>query len=245
MNEEISETAKAVQEVAKTTRTGIEATQQLGGFVSRIINEPVEAVVGILSDRLQFIRAERQLRLVDRWREILKERKIEGALRIVPPKFALPIIENASLEEEDELQDLWANLLASAVDPNFKGEMRSAFIEIIKQLEVVDVHILNAIFEEARREDYEDKDAFTNYLLKNLVSPKRITNRLNISLEVYETSIDNLLRVRCVSSNVEYQRYSRTDSYAGTRGDLLNYADYDLVCLTPLGVSLIGACTGK
>jgi hypothetical protein len=245
MSSEIEESAKAIQEVAKATRTGIEATKQLGGFVSRIINEPVEAVVGILSDRLQFIRAERQLRLAERWREILKERRIEGSLRIVPPKFALPIIENASLEEDDELQDLWANLLASAVDLNFKGEMRSAFIEIIKQLEVVDVHILNAIFEEARRKDNEDKDAFTNYLLKNLVGPSRIVNRLNIDLEVCETSIDNLLRVRCVSSNVAYQRYSATDSYAGSRGDLLNHADYDLVCLTPLGINLIGACTGK
>jgi hypothetical protein len=175
----------------------------------------------------------------------LKERGIEGALRIVPPKLALPIIENASLEEDDEMQDLWANLLASAVDPDFKGGIRSAFIEIIKQLEVVDVHTLNAIFEESRRKDDEGKDALTNYLFKNLVGPNRIVSKLNIDLQVYETSIDNLLRVKCVSSNVEYQRYSRTDSYAGSRGDLLNYADYDLVCLTPLGISLISACTGK
>jgi hypothetical protein len=159
MNNEIEESAKAVQEVAKATRTGIEATRQLGGFVSRIINEPVEAVVGIFTDRLQFIRAERQLRLTNRWLEILKERNIQGALRIVPPKFALPIIENASLEEDDELQDLWANLLASAVDPNFKGEMRAAFIDIIRQLEVADVHILDFMFKEARREDDKDKDA--------------------------------------------------------------------------------------
>ena len=38
MDNEITESAKAVQEVAKTTRVGIEATQKLGGFVSRIIN---------------------------------------------------------------------------------------------------------------------------------------------------------------------------------------------------------------
>ena|ERR1041385_7520473 len=105
MKNEIEETAKAVQEVAKTTKTGIEATRQVGAFVSRIINEPLEAVVGMFTDKLQFMRAERQLRLVERWPQILRERKIEGALRIVPPKFALPIIENASLEEDDELQD--------------------------------------------------------------------------------------------------------------------------------------------
>lgn len=245
MNNEIEETAKAIQEVAKTTRTGIEATQQVGGFVSRIIDEPVEAVVGILTDRLQFIRAGRQLRLAERWRQVLNERKIGGVLRIVPPKLALPIIENASFEEDDELQDLWANLLASAVDPNRKTTIRSAFIEILRQLEVVDVQVLNAIFEETRRTDNEGQDTLTNFLSKNLVSPNRIINKLKIDLAVYETTIDNLLRVRCVSSNVEYQRHSRTDSYAQSRGDLLNHADYDVVCLTPLGLSFISACTGK
>lgn len=245
MNNEVEESAKAIQEVAKAARTGIEATRQLGGLVSRIINEPVEAVVGIFTDRLQFMRAERQLRLADRLREILEERNIQGALRIVPPKFALPIVENASLEEDDELQDLWANLLASAVDANFKGEMRAAFIDIIRQLEVVDVHILDFMFKEARREDDKDKDAPTNYLHNNLISPNRIVERLNITLEACETSIDNLLRLRCVSSNVEFQRYSAEDSYAGPRGDLLNHGDYDLICLTPLGVNLIGACTGR
>ena len=54
--DEVSESAKAVQEVAKTTKAGIEATEKLGGFVSKIINEPIDAVVGILSDKLKFVR---------------------------------------------------------------------------------------------------------------------------------------------------------------------------------------------
>jgi hypothetical protein len=102
MDNKIEETAKAVQEVAKTARTGIEATRQVGSFVSKLINEPLEAVVGRLTDKVQFIRAERQVRLSERWREILRERNIEGVLGIVPPKLAFPIIENASLEEDDE-----------------------------------------------------------------------------------------------------------------------------------------------
>lgn len=35
MNNKIEESAKAVQEVAKATKTGIEATQQLGGYLSK------------------------------------------------------------------------------------------------------------------------------------------------------------------------------------------------------------------
>lgn len=241
MSDEISETARAVQEVAKVTKAGVEATARLGGFVSEITKEPLETITGIFSDRLRFMRWERQLRLYDREMEILRQRGIEGNTRTVPPKLALPIIENASLEEDNELQDLWAQLLASALDPAFKGRLRTAFIDIIKQLDVTDVHILNTIYAEMVRPDAGDD--YRAYLAKTLIGPNLIVSKLNIALEVYENSIDNLLRLRLVSSNVEFQRYSANESYAGARGDLINHRDYDLVSLTPLGLSLLEACT--
>jgi hypothetical protein len=83
-----------------------------------VTGESIEAVTGMLSDRLRFMRWERQLRLRDRMLEVVRERRIEGQFNIVPPKLALPIIEYGSLEEDDELQGLWAHLLASALDPN-------------------------------------------------------------------------------------------------------------------------------
>lgn len=75
MSQEISESAKAIQEVAKTTRTGIEATTKLGGFIAKVINELIEHVIGILSDRLRFMRWERQLRLRDRVIEKIRRGK--------------------------------------------------------------------------------------------------------------------------------------------------------------------------
>ncbi len=66
MFDEVTEAAKAVQETAKTARSGIEATQALGRFVSRITTEPLETVMGILNDKLQFVRWERKLRLAER-----------------------------------------------------------------------------------------------------------------------------------------------------------------------------------
>ena len=208
MFDEITETAKAVQETAKTARTGIEATQALGKFVSRITTEPLETVMGILNDKLQFMRWERKLRLAERGREILHQRGIQGPLRPIPYKLALPIVEHASLEDNDELQDLWANLLASAVDPRFEGLIRAAYIDIIRQLEVIDVHVLNVVYEsyEQWREErlmlLEGKVAGDNYYSPRLhpVDKADIRERLGMSSSVYENSIDNLIRVRCVGT---------------------------------------------
>ena len=121
LGDEIDETAKATQEIAKTTRKALEVSEKVGSFVAKVIGQPLESAVGMLSDKLRYMRWERQLRMVDRCEEILKKRLVEGKIRPVPPKLALPIMENASLEDNDELQNIWANLLSSALDPTYKG----------------------------------------------------------------------------------------------------------------------------
>jgi len=250
MPDEITESAKAVQESAKTVRAGIEATQQLGSFVSRITTEPLETVVGILNDKLQFMRWERKLRLAARGREIIDERGIEGPLRPIPYKLALPIIENASLEDNDELQDLWANLLASAVDPKFDGLIRAAYIDIIKQLEVVDVHLLSVMYrsykawlDEKKRTAIQSDYYFSP--IKHAVSKIDITERLGISFAAYENSVDNLMRVRCLASYVADEtidtEVNTVPNYAAVTVDYR----YEFICITSLGVSFVEACTGS
>jgi hypothetical protein len=228
MPDEVSEVARAAQETAKTVRTGIEATQELGRFVSRITTEPLETVMGILNDKLQFVRWERKLRLAERGRQILDQRGIQGPLRPIPYKLALPIIENASLEDNDELQDLWANLIASAVDPKFEGLIRAAYIDIIRQLEVIDVHLLNAVYESYQQwlEERlrEGKEPGSGYCLPihHKVYKNHIIERLGISSSVYDDSTDNLIRVRCVG---------------------LYFYHSGEIFITFLGVSFVEACT--
>ncbi len=103
MNNEVAEIAKATQEVAKATRTGIEAAQGFGSFVARVLGEPIETAVGLVSDKLKFVRFERQMRLANRYSEVMAQRGLRSEEQPVPPKIALPAIENASLEEDDEL----------------------------------------------------------------------------------------------------------------------------------------------
>jgi len=124
VNNEVTEIAKATQEVAKTARTGIEAAQGLGSFLAKVLGEPIETAVGLVSDKLKFVRFERQMRLADRYSEVMVRRGLSSEEQPVPPKIALPAIENASLEEDDELQDLWANLLASSHDKTLNGVVR-------------------------------------------------------------------------------------------------------------------------
>lgn len=209
--DEFTESAKAVQEVAKTSNTALGIVKDFGGFVSRIIGEPIDEAVGMLTDKLRYSRWERRQRLIERSKQFIEERDIKGELKPVTPKIALPIIENASLEDNDELQDLWARLIASSVDPNFDGTLRTAFIDILKQLEVIDVHILNYIYNKYLKEIESNTKQIKHSKNPNLkiynlngnrvpIWGKIVIKNLGISGISYMESIDNLIRVRCVAS---------------------------------------------
>jgi Abortive infection alpha len=248
MSDEITESAKAVQEVAKVASVGIQATTKLGGFLAKVTREPVEAVTGILTDRLRFMRWERQVRLVDRSREIMLERGIGQEFRPIPPKIALPIVENASIEDNDELQDLWANLLVSALDPNHPDSIRIAFIDILKQLEVVDANVLNRVYLRTieRSEKTEREWRSQNIESRNLkddpirfgISSRELIDGLGISNRVYENAIDNLVRVRCLAPYIE--DYDIEGDISDNLPSIVH--EYDWVSITPLGISFIQAC---
>ena len=236
MTNEIIETAKATQEVAKATTKGLEVSEKVGGFFAKVLGEPIEIATGILGDKLKFMRWERQVRLVDQVQKINQDRGIEGKEIPVAPKIAIPIIENASLEENDLLQDLWAKLMSSSQGKESSTEVRSAFIDIIKQLEVIDVQILNAMF-----------DGYVNAVGRKNIhkeTPRKISfsktdimNALQISEYIYEDAIDNLMRVRCVCSEVKVM-----NSFSAGGESMTVDKGYDSLNLTSLGVRFVVAC---
>jgi hypothetical protein len=56
-------------------------------------------------------------------------------------------LEAAADEDNEQLQDLWARLLAAAMGPNRRDAMRQSFIAVVKQMDPIDVLVLKAIFE--------------------------------------------------------------------------------------------------
>ncbi|MCG7983800.1 MAG: DUF4393 domain-containing protein [Candidatus Thiodiazotropha lotti] len=129
----------------------VSVSDKLGEFVAKAIGEPLEEASGMLADRIRFMRWEQQIRLVDRCKEIARNRGIEGKETPAPTKSVLPLIEAASLESEPELEELWAQLLTSYVDPQLSN-VRTGYVEIVKQLEAVDAKILKICYTQ-----YENK----------------------------------------------------------------------------------------
>jgi hypothetical protein len=158
-----NEQAKAAQEISKTTNTVVIAASDFAGFIARLFNNSVVSnSFGLLADRLQFYRWERAELLFKKTQEKLHQRGIKE-LRTVPPKILLPLIENATLEEDDELHTLWANLLVTALTPQ-KEEVHALYINILRQLSGSQAKLLFKIFKE--HADLEESWKWGKKLLK-------------------------------------------------------------------------------
>lgn len=228
----------------------VKAAEKLGGFLSNVFGAPISTSVGMLQDKLAVVRWERQLRLADRVREITHERAVSGQPTSVPPRLAVPIIENASLEEDNYLQDLWAHLLSAAMNSETNINVRNAFVDIIKQLEPIDVKILELCYKKYREgrarkiARYGDKSWFREGdSIEYQIRQKEIVEALEITTVEYKTAVDNLIRTRLLASYIEDNEIqSEVDGDEQYYEASLHYG-YHSVCITQLGVSFVLVCT--
>ena len=140
------ETAKAVQEVSKATGKAVDASREFGGFISRFIAGPLEQGVGIFEDRLRYMRWERQTRLMVRANEYMSSLGVSGPTKSIPLKFAVPLFQAASLEDDDYIQDLWARLLVNVSVMECGIEPKRMYIDILERLSPLEAQILEKIY---------------------------------------------------------------------------------------------------
>ncbi|MCK5660156.1 MAG: DUF4393 domain-containing protein [Methanosarcinales archaeon] len=253
---EIEDAAKAVTACANLGDTSVKAVEKSGAFFAKVFGTTIENAVGIIDDELKYLRWERRTRLIDRVNEYHKERGLIE-VRPIPPKFAIPLIVNATLEEENDLQDIWCKLIANALDPNFDTEIRYAFIEIIKSLTSLDAKILRLLYiattEYGSNLDHKfflKHKSDPNFKVKSTIADSLgvgcAENHFGCSGENFNVAIDNLFRTRCLEDAP--MRYTRNLSgrYEEVIPSSREYKDMFYLfigCkLTPLGLSFVETC---
>ena len=142
----IIEPSKAVQEVAKTTGKAIDLVRDFGGFIAKHIDGPMEQGIGIVKDKLRYMRFERQIRYMERVNQLMISLGEDAPTKAIPLKLAVPLFQAASLEDDDYLQDMWAKLLVNASISERGMELRRAHIDILEKLSHLEVLILEKIY---------------------------------------------------------------------------------------------------
>ena len=220
----MAEVGKGTQEAAKTADHALYVGEKFGGFISRIIGGSLEQAAGIFEDKLKYHRWERQIRFMDRVNEVLADRRHPSSSRPVPLNVAIPIFEAASLEEDDDLQDLWARLLANAADADSGSEVRRGFVSILQDFGHMEARLLQVIHDAPP--------------LGNGVPTKRLPDEYlqpgeeeepGLPPEPVQIGLWNLMRLGCIDSAGTW------DSLTGIRR----------VQITALGKALFNACSAS
>jgi Abortive infection alpha len=135
-----------MSEAYDLAKAGFDAAMApMADLIEKIAGPAAEEIGLTLRDSVKFYRARRRLRLLQRTKEMFDELGVEP--RPVPFKLLLPIIENGSNEEDDELQDRWAALLVSS---SGDGASMPGAPDILRQLTKEDVLLLQLAYDYIR-----------------------------------------------------------------------------------------------
>lgn len=141
-------TAKALEEGAKTLGKGLDLVGGLGAYMARAFGGVPQNLVGVLiGDWLIHKRVRRWAVLQAETKRYLDQRNVPEPYEDVSPSIAVPLIEAAVDEDRPDLADLWARLLAAALDPKRRANVRQNVIATLKQLEPLDAAVLQAVYE--------------------------------------------------------------------------------------------------
>lgn len=107
---------------------------------------PAAEEVGLVGrDLVRYYRAEIQIRFFEKFKRICEQGHIN--LKHVALPLLFDIVQRGTIEENEELQDLWANLLANAADSRSEILVKTAFPDILKQISRDEASYLDELFE--------------------------------------------------------------------------------------------------
>ncbi|WEY37765.1 Abi-alpha family protein [Paraburkholderia sp. SUR17] len=220
-----TEGAKAIGEVAKTAGKVVDAARDMGGFIAKYTHGTLEQAMGIVHDKIAYARWERQYRLMDRASAFLSARGVKHPPTGIPLKLAVPLLQAATLEDDDYVQDMWAQLLVnSSIEPNPQNR---AFISMLENMTPLDALVLNEL---ARAEGTPYTPMLT-YELPERAHPVldlKSVEPLTDPSEDVAFSLSNLARISAITP-------------AATWDGGITVAQ---VKLTMLGRQLVRACSG-
>jgi len=187
----MEEQAKAIQEIATTTGKAIDASVRVGSFLSKIFGDAFREIGEAFHDWAKYFRYKNLLSIQDKVEAIHKKRGIQGNTVPILPRYAIPLIQHASQEDDESLQGMWAGLIANFTDPNKRFDPKKIYIEILSSLEPLDAEVLKFFSTQGWK-----------LFLKvpgGGVTISKLVQSIGVSEKDLQLSLQNLARLGCIT----------------------------------------------
>jgi hypothetical protein len=134
---------KVAPEIAKVAGP-LAAAIPFTAIVKRMLGPAADELAERWRDKVRIYRYGRQIQCLKKAEKMATDAGFTP--KAVPIKILFPLLEGASLEENDDLHTMWAALLANSSSPNAE-KVRPGFIAILRQLSHEEAKLLNCIYD--------------------------------------------------------------------------------------------------
>jgi len=187
-------------------------------------SDPVLKELGeYLAGRIRYINFKRSLKVIEEAKCLLDEQGIKP--KAVSLKILVPLLENAGLEDNDDLISLWSGLLASSASAE---DILPSFVNILSEIGSHEAKILNYIFMNRKQQNVIPSSG--------VVDKEELLRAFDLNHDEYGIRILNLLRLGLIEEVT-------TDGMMWKPG-YGNWSAGGTVGLSALGEALIKACSG-
>ncbi|RDK84655.1 Abi-alpha family protein [Marinirhabdus gelatinilytica] len=214
---------------SSTLEKGLDLAKE---FLNKLMGPSVEEVGLLVSDNIRVWRFKNQIRLLNNVEKYIKKKKIKP--KKVPLKILLPLLENASLEEEPLLNEMWENLLINYIDSS-KNLNSIIFPKILSQLSTEDVIVLKKIRK------------FCNTLIsvgnKNHIKiPTSNISGYSLDRPFNIEELSNLIRLNILKEIIQFNHSAFIILSSGRLEPQEEVITDDTIVLTEFGEKFIKAC---
>lgn len=167
-------------------------------FLNKLLGPAADEVGLMLGERVRLFRLQNQFKLFHAAQQMLTVTGINH--KQVNLKVLLPLMEGASLEEDEALANKWAALLANAATVKGDELVEPSFADVLRQLTPLQAHILDELYKQVNGEHLQN-EAWGRQTLK----ARHVREALSLDYAPFERCMDNLIRLRLCVRNMPPQ----------------------------------------
>jgi len=207
-----------------TLEKGIETVK---AFLQKLISPPIEELGLLLGDNVRLWRFKNQIKILQKADEYFKSKNLDP--KQIPLKVLVPLLEAASLEEDEDLQNKWAALLVNYVDST-KSFTSTVYPYILAQIST----------SEAKGLEYIGTNANSKLSTRNKVRYHDVAYRFNL----FDANFSNLLRLGVIRE-VHEVITEPTPTTFGSSTPVVYLKEVPDIQATELGIDFLEACKLK
>ncbi len=204
--EVLTEGAKAQAETSKAVTAIVGAAKDAGGFLSRFLGEAPEEFGKMLSERVKLWRLQNLERIVLRVKQIRDRGNLDDEkIKALDFGIAYRLTDAASEEDDETVQELWARLIFNATNATFDTTVKKSYVDILRSIGPHEAIFLDFLSKFRTDRTFESLEALEEF--NSAAAAAATDGWRKIKKGDQRAAIQNLIRLRCVTSNPTLKQY--------------------------------------